>query len=207
MIQKNPAYIATQGPLMNTANDFWQMVWEQRSVLIVDLCRPVENGSLKCYQYWPSNGFEVYHKYEVHLVSEHVWCEDYLVRNFFIKNLETNQTRTVTQFNYLTWSENELPLSTKSILEFRRKVNKSYKSKSCPIIVHCNDGVGRTGTYIMIDMVLNKVTKGAKEIDLAATLEFMRDQRQKMVKNKEQFEFSFLVITEELQNMLKALGQ
>ncbi len=59
----------------------------------------------------------------------------------------------------------------------------------------------------MIDMVLNKVTKGAKEIDLAATLEFMRDQRQKMVKNKEQFEFSFLVITEELQNMLKALGQ
>ncbi len=70
-----------------------------------------------------------------------------------------------------------------------------------------SDGVGRTGTYIMIDMVLNKITKGAKEIDLAATLEFMRDQRQKMIINKEQFEFSFLVITEEVQNILKALGQ
>ncbi len=59
----------------------------------------------------------------------------------------------------------------------------------------------------MIDMVLNKITKGAKEIDLAATLEYIRDQRIEMVKQKEQFEFSFLVITEEVQNMLKALGQ
>ena len=96
------------------------MVWEQRSVIIVNLCRPVENGSLKCHQYWPSNGFEVYDKNEVHLVSEHVWCDDYLVRNFFIKNIESNQTRTVTQFHYLTWSENELPQNIKTMLDFRR---------------------------------------------------------------------------------------
>ncbi len=62
---KNPAYIATQGPLMNTSADFWQMVWEQRSVVLVNLCRSVENGTLKCFQYWPSNGFEVYGKFEV----------------------------------------------------------------------------------------------------------------------------------------------
>jgi receptor-type tyrosine-protein phosphatase N len=67
--------------------------------------------------------------------------------------------------------------------------------------------VGRTGTYVLIDMVLNKITKGAKEIDLAATLEFLRDQRCSMIKSKSQFEFSFAVITEEVQNMLKALNQ
>jgi receptor-type tyrosine-protein phosphatase N len=203
---KNPVYIATQGPLMTTTNDFWQMVWEQGSVVIVSLCRTVESGTVKCNQYWPVNGSEVHDKFEVNLVSEHVWCEDYLVRNFFLKNCETNQTRTVTQFHFLTWPENGVPQSIKSVLDFRRKVNKSYKSKSCPIIVHCSDGIGRAGTYIMIDMVLNKIARGAKEIDLAATLEYLRDQRPGMIKTKNQFEFSFAVVTEEVQNMLKALN-
>ena len=92
------------------------------------------------------------------------------------------------------------------VLFLNRKVNKSYKSKSCPIIVHCNDGIGRSGTYIMIDMVLNKIARGAKEIDLAATLEYLRDQRPGILKTKNQFEFSFAVVTEEVQNMLKALN-
>jgi receptor-type tyrosine-protein phosphatase N len=96
------------------------MVWEQRSVVIVSLCRTVEYGSLKCNQFWPANGCEIYDQYEVHLVSEHVWCDDYVVRNFFLKNLETNQTRTVTQFHFLTWAENGIPPNTKSILDFRR---------------------------------------------------------------------------------------
>ena len=117
---KNPVYIATQGPLKNTTSDFWHMVWDQGSVVIVSLCRMVENGTVKCNQFWPANGFEVNDKYEVHLVSEHVWCEDYLVRNFFLKNLESNQTRTVTQFHFLTWLENGIPQNIKSVLDFRR---------------------------------------------------------------------------------------
>lgn len=202
---KNPAYIASQGPLGHTTNDFWKMVWDQNSVIIVSLCRTVEYGSSKCHQYWPQNGFETYDDFEVHLVSEHVWCEDYLVRSFYLKNKSTNQTRTVTQFQFLTWPENSMPPNIKAILDFRRKVNKSYNRKSFPIIVHCNDGIGRTGTFIMIDMILNKILKEAKEIDLAATLEYLRDQRKDMIKNKNQFEFTFAVITEEVQNMLKTL--
>ena len=62
-----------------------------------------------------------------------------------------------------------------------RKVNKSYRGRSCPVVVHCSDGVGRTGTYCLIDMVLNRMAKGAKEIDIAATLEHIRDQRLLMV--------------------------
>ena len=63
-------------------------------------------------------------------------------------------------------------------------MNKCYRGQQCPIIVHCNNGVGRTGTYILLDMVLNKMIKGAKEIDIAATLEHLRDQRPDMVKTK-----------------------
>ncbi|XP_071546206.1 uncharacterized protein IA-2 isoform X3 [Panulirus ornatus] len=204
---RNPAYIATQGPLESTAADFWQLVWEQGSVVIVMLTRLTENGHALCYRYWPEEGSELYHIYEVHLVSEHIWCDDYLVRSFYLKNVRTGETRTVTQFHFLSWPDSGTPASTKALLEFRRKVNKSYRGRSCPIIVHCSDGIGRTGTYCLIDMVLNRMAKGAKEIDIAATLEHIRDQRPHMVKSKAQFEFVLMAVAEEVHAILKALPQ
>nr|XP_022306852.1 receptor-type tyrosine-protein phosphatase N2-like [Crassostrea virginica] len=204
---RNPAYIATQGPLPHTVADFWQMVWEQGSVVIVMLTRLTENGEALCYRYWPEEGSDLYHIYEVHLVSEHIWCDDYLVRSFYLKNLQTNETRTVTQFHYLTWPDLGVPKSIKALLDFRRKVNKSYRGRSCPIVVHCSDGCGRTGTYCLIDMVLNRMSKGAKEIDIAATLEHIRDQRKNTVKTKEQFQFALAAVAEEVHAILKALPQ
>jgi receptor-type tyrosine-protein phosphatase N len=204
---RNPAYIATQGPLANTSADFWQMVWEQGSVVIVTLTRLADNGTPLCHRYWPEEGSELHHIYEVHLVSEHIWCDEYLVRSFYLKNLKTGETRTVTQFHFQAWPENNIPTSTKAILEFRRKVNKSYRGRSCPIIVHCSDGAGRTGTYCLIDMVLNRMAKGAKEIDIAASLEHIRDQRPGMVRTKQQFEFVLMAVAEEVHAILKALPQ
>jgi len=204
---RNPAYIATQGPLPHTVADFWQMVWEQGSVVIVSLSKLSEGGTAMCHRYWPEEGSDLYHIYEIHLVSEHIWCDDYLVRSFYLKNLQTNETRTVTQFHYLTWPDLGIPNSSKTLLDFRRKVNKSYRGRSCPIVVHCSDGSGRTGTYCTIDMVLNRLSKGAKEIDIAATLEHIRDQRMSMVKTKEQFEFALASVAEEVHAVLKALPQ
>ncbi|XP_063974325.1 receptor-type tyrosine-protein phosphatase N2 [Diachasmimorpha longicaudata] len=202
---RNPAYIATQGPLPQTSSDFWQLVWEQGSVVIVMLTRLTEEGQAMCHRYWPEEGSELYHIYEVHLVSEHIWCDDYLVRSFYLKNLRTGETRTVTQFHFLSWPENGVPHSTKALLEFRRKVNKSYRGRSCPIVIHCSNGAGRTGTYCLIDMVLNRMAKGAKEIDIAAALEHIRDQRPGMVSNKQQFEFVLVAVAEEVHAILKAL--
>ncbi|XP_029140109.1 receptor-type tyrosine-protein phosphatase N2 [Protobothrops mucrosquamatus] len=204
---RNPAYIAAQGALPSTVTDFWQMVWENGCVVIVMLTPLTENGLKQCYHYWPDEGSNLYHIYEVNLVSEHIWCEDFLVRSFYLKNLQSNETRTVTQFHYLTWHDQQVPASTRSLLDFRRKINKCYRGRSCPIIVHCSDGAGRTGTYILIDMVLNKMAKGAKEIDIAATLEHLRDQRPGMVQTKEQFEFALTAVAEEVNAILKALPQ
>ncbi|XP_050310499.1 receptor-type tyrosine-protein phosphatase-like N [Anthonomus grandis grandis] len=202
---RNPAYIATQGPLPHTAPDFWQLIWEQGAVVIVMLTRLTEGGTAMCHRYWPEEGSEVYHIYEVHLVSEHIWCDDYLVRSFYLKNVKTGETRTVTQFHFLSWPDGGIPGSTKALLEFRRKVNKSYRGRSCPIVVHCSDGAGRTGTYCLIDMVLSRMAKGAKEIDIAATLEHLRDQRSRMVASKQQFEFVLTAVAEEVHAILKAL--
>ncbi|XP_062850582.1 receptor-type tyrosine-protein phosphatase N2 isoform X2 [Trichomycterus rosablanca] len=204
---RNPAYISAQGPLPATVADFWQMVWESGCVVIVMLTPLSENGTKQCHQYWPDEGSDQYHIYEVNLVSEHIWCEDFLVRSFYLKNVHTNETRTVTQFHFLSWMDQNVPESARTLLDFRRKVNKCYRGRSCPIIIHCSDGSGRSGTYILIDMVLNKLAKGAKEIDIAATLEHLRDQRANMVHTKEQFEFALTAVAEEVNAILKALPQ
>ncbi|XP_074595104.1 tyrosine phosphatase IA-2 [Brevipalpus obovatus] len=202
---RSPVYIVTQGPLPHTCADFWQMVWEQGSTIIVMLTRLMENGVASSARYWPEEGSASYGSFEVHLVSEHIWCDDYLVRSFFLKNTKSGETRTVTQFHYLSWPENGVPPNPRSLLEFRRKVNKSFRGRSCPIVVHCSDGIGRTGTYCLIDMVLNRLAKGAKEIDIAATLEHIRDQRGNSVKTKAQFEFVLEALAEEVSAILKTL--
>ncbi|XP_016304624.1 receptor-type tyrosine-protein phosphatase-like N [Sinocyclocheilus anshuiensis] len=202
-----PAYIATQGPLSHTISDFWQMVWESGCTVIVMMTALVEEGEKQCDHYWPDEGSSLYHIYEVNLVSEHIWCNDFLVRSFYLKNVQTQETRTLTQFHFLSWPAQGIPTSTRPLLDFRRKVNKCYRGRSCPIIVHCSDGTGRTGTYILIDMVLNRMAKGVKEIDIAATLEHIRDQRPGMLRTKDQFEFALTAVAEEVNAVLKALPQ
>ncbi|TNN37063.1 Receptor-type tyrosine-protein phosphatase-like N [Liparis tanakae] len=184
-----PAYIATQGPLSHTISDFWQMVWENGCTVIVMMTALVEDGEKQCARYWPDEGSSLYHIYEVNLVSEHIWCNDFLVRSFYLKNVQTQETRTLTQFHFLSWPAQGIPTATRPLLDFR------------------SNGTGRTGTYILIDMVLNRMAKGVKEIDIAATLEHVRDQRPGMVRTKDQFEFALTAVAEEVNAILKALPQ
>ena len=94
------------------------MVWEQGSVLIVNLTASGESEASE--RYWPLEGSDLFHVYEVHLVSEHVWCEEYLVRSFYLKNVQTTETRTVTMFHYKAWKDLAVPKNLKTLLDFRR---------------------------------------------------------------------------------------
>lgn len=124
------------------------MVWESGCVVVVMLTPLSENGVKQCHRYWPDEGSDIYHIYEVwrreiephggvscfrcltpalpppppqvNLVSEHIWCEDFLVRSFYLKNLQTNETRTVTQFHFLSWMDRGIPNSARTLLDFRR---------------------------------------------------------------------------------------
>jgi receptor-type tyrosine-protein phosphatase N len=180
-------YVATQGPLATTVYDFWQMVWETGCTTIVMLTECFSIGQPQCHQYWPDDGSATYHIYEVHHASEHLLFHDYVVRDFYLKNLKTSESRTVTQFHFRTWPSLGVPQHTVPLLEFRRRVNRSFSGQDSPIIVHGSAGIGRTGTYILIDMVLRGIEKAGskvKQIDLAATVEHLRDQRMQMVKTK-----------------------
>ncbi|RWS31402.1 receptor-type tyrosine-protein phosphatase N2-like protein [Leptotrombidium deliense] len=180
-------YVLTQGPLKRTVCDFWQMIWEQNVYIIVCLTRLMENSQEMSFKYWPDEGSQIYFNYEIHLVSEHIWSDDYLVRSFYLKNLTSNETRTVTQFHYISWPQNSVPSSTKSLLEFR------------------SDGVGRSGTYCLLDMVLNRLAKGAKEMDIEATLEHIRDQRGGAVTSKQQFEFALKCVVDQVYQILQQM--
>uniref|UniRef100_A0A3Q4APK6 Uncharacterized protein n=1 Tax=Mola mola TaxID=94237 RepID=A0A3Q4APK6_MOLML len=195
---RQPAYIATQGPLAHTVADFWQMVWENGCTVIVMMTALVEDGEKQCERYWPDEGSSLYHIYEVNLVSEHIWCKDFLVRSFYLKNIQTQETRTLTQFHLLSWPADGIPTSTRPLLDFRRKVNKCYRGRSCPVIVHCSDGTG---------VVYLSLASGVKEIDIAASLEHIRDQRPGLVRTKDQFEFALTAVAEEVNAILKALPQ
>lgn len=200
---KRPLYIAAQGPLPSTVPDFWQMVWEHDCVAIVMLTALVEEGVNQCARYWPDEGSSRCHNFEINLVSEHIWCEHYLVRSLYLKHLGTGETRTVTQFHFLSWPKNGVPSTPKHLLELRRKVSKCSKAHHSPVLVHCSDGVARTGTYILLDLAINRLLKRPLEIDIAATLEHIRDMRAGMVANKDQFQFALTAVAEEVNAAMK----
>ncbi|KAL3116078.1 hypothetical protein niasHT_007378 [Heterodera trifolii] len=202
-----PTYIVAQAPQQNTVATFWQMAWEQGVALLVNLCDKDETTSGRCTQYWPEEGSKMFGNFEVHLVSEHIWSEHYVVRSLYLKNNSTGETRTVTQFHFLSWPGGGMPGSSKALLEFRRKVNKSYRGRASPVLVHCWNGAGRSGCYCLIDIVINRIQKGVKELNIAASLEHLRDQRMGMVENEEQFKFVFSCVAEEISSRLKGLQQ
>lgn len=144
-------------------------------------------------------------KLEVHLISEHVSSTDYIVRNMYLINRSTGETRTISQFHYIAWPDGKTPDNVRSLLQFRRKVHKSYRNLKSPILVHCNDGAGRSGTYTLLDIILERIKNGAKEIDARATLEHLRDQRIGLCATQSQFEFVLVALAEEIQIILNAL--
>uniref|UniRef100_A0A3Q2ZW59 Tyrosine-protein phosphatase domain-containing protein n=1 Tax=Kryptolebias marmoratus TaxID=37003 RepID=A0A3Q2ZW59_KRYMA len=110
------------------------MVWENGCTVIVMMSALVEDGEKQCDRYWPDEDeMMIVFDPQVNLVSEHIWCNDFLVRSFYLKNVQTQETRTLTQFHFLSWPVQGIPTSTRPLLDFRRYCSR----RSCPIIVHC----------------------------------------------------------------------
>lgn len=201
---RQAAFIAAQTPLPTQFAAFWRAVWQQGVNLIVNLSTLEESRQ---DSYWPERGSECHAEFEIHLVSEHIWSDDYLVRSFYLKNLKDGQTRTITQFHFVSWKQNEAPATPKSLLEFRRKVNKSYRGRCSPLLVHSTEGAGRAGVYCAVDIICQRIQRGVKEIDVAASVEHLRDQRPSMVKTGDQYKFIYACVAQEVSALLKGLQQ
>ena len=198
--RKRNAYIATQGPLPSTFADFWRMVWEQNSSTIVMMTKLEERNRLKCDQYWPSKGTEVYgNLIQVTLVD----CTElatYTIRTFVIARLNGNEMkREIKIFQYTAWPDNGVPEHPTSILMFIRRIQNANPADSGPVIVHCSAGVGRTGCYIVIDTMLERL-KYEKTVDIYGHVTCLRSQRNYMIQTEEQYIFCYDTVLEAVQS-------
>ncbi|XP_067461666.1 receptor-type tyrosine-protein phosphatase S-like isoform X2 [Thunnus thynnus] len=185
--RKQNAYIATQGPLAETFGDFWRMVWEQRAASVVMMTRLEEKSRIKCDQYWPSRGTDTYGTIQVTLLDT-MELATFCVRTFSLHRGGSSERREVRQFQFTAWPDHGVPEYPTPFLNFLRRVKACNPPDAGPIIAHCSAGVGRTGCFIVIDAMLERI-RHERTVDIYGHVTLMRSQRNYMVQTEDQYSF------------------
>ncbi|KAM8861615.1 receptor-type tyrosine-protein phosphatase eta-like [Synchiropus picturatus] len=181
-------FIAAQGPLPGTVNEFWRMIWEKNVQTVVMLTRCIEQGKIKCEQYWTEDT-KHYANITVTKTSE-VPLDDWTIREFDIKNVKTAETRTIRHFHFTAWPDHGVPETTELLISFRHLVREHMDqySKFSPTVVHCSAGVGRTGTFIAIDRLVFQIER-ENVVDIYGVVHDLRLHRPLMVQTEAQYVF------------------
>uniref|UniRef100_A0A8B9VCH6 protein-tyrosine-phosphatase n=1 Tax=Anas zonorhyncha TaxID=75864 RepID=A0A8B9VCH6_9AVES len=187
-----------QGPKEETVNDFWRMIWEQNTATIVMVTNLKERKECKCAQYWPDQGCWTYGNIRVS-VEDVTVLVDYTVRKFCIQQVGdvTNKKpqRLVTQFHFTSWPDFGVPFTPIGMLKFLKKVKTCNPQYAGAIVVHCSAGVGRTGTFIVIDAMLDMM-HAERKVDVYGFVSRIRAQRCQMVQTDMQYVFIYQALLE-----------
>eukprot|EP00051_Salpingoeca_urceolata_P018770 m.266583 g.266583 ORF g.266583 m.266583 type:complete len:674 (-) comp19277_c0_seq2:159-2180(-) len=198
--RQKKAYIAAQGPLPSTFEDFWSMVWHERSYIIVMATRELEKGRMKCHRYWPNPGTATeYGPFRVTGGSVAEGNSQVVVRQFLIENTETGEPpRAIVQFQFIGWPDHGVPETSESVLKMLSKVEELQEGLGAaggPVVVHCSAGIGRTGTFITIDINLKRAAV-LGNVDVYETVRQLRQQRWGMIQTPQQYQFCYLAIAQ-----------
>ncbi|KAK2150125.1 hypothetical protein LSH36_422g02013 [Paralvinella palmiformis] len=209
--EANRSYILTQGPLPKTSSHFWLMVWEQNSAAVLMLNRVVEMGRIKCHQYFPMNVndeddlvFE-----DVGLRVSYVSEEDknfFVIRTLDIEDLQTGQKKRVLQFHYTTWPDFGVPESPEAFLNFLFAVRKAgvLEQSVGPPVIHCSAGIGRSGTFCLVDtcLILIEKNQDVNSVNVCDVLMEMRQYRMGLIQTADQLRFSYMAVIEGCKHVL-----
>ena len=192
-------YIATQGCLPTTIVDFWRMVWQEGARVVVMITNEVERGRSRCARYWPNLG-EPTEQGNLRLVNAgETFNPNYILRQFLVTHKEREETRSIFQFHFKVWPDHGVPQDPGVVLGFLENVNHKLREidetevKAGPVVVHCSAGIGRTGTFIVIDCILSSIeTIGwDHEIDIQQCVQTIRLQRSGMIQTEQQYKFVY----------------
>ncbi|XP_020917799.1 tyrosine-protein phosphatase non-receptor type 4 isoform X2 [Exaiptasia diaphana] len=182
-------YIAAQGPLEKTCKDFWQMIWEKESTLVIMLTTTVERGRVKCHQYWPE-GEDTWTFGNLEIICTKIrdFSPSYVYREMYVTDNKSLRSRVVVQLQYLAWPDHDVPEDATDFLEFIHSVRHYREGTSTPVVVHCSAGVGRSGVLMFSETAFNMI-EGAEPIYPLEIVRKMRDQRGSLIQTPGQFLF------------------
>lgn len=189
-------FICAQGPMDTTVNEFWRMIWEQHLELILMLTNLEEYSKTKCAKYWPdkSEGDKIFGDVTVTHVQETRYS-DYIVRELKITKTGTgreHEERKITQYHYLVWKDFMAPEHPHGIIKFIKRMNEAYSIEKGCILVHCSAGVGRTGTLVALDCLLQQL-KEEGQAAIFNTICDLRHQRNFLVQSLVNYINSFII--------------
>ncbi|KAF1633883.1 Receptor-type tyrosine-protein phosphatase U, partial [Eudyptes filholi] len=179
-------FIATQGPKQEMVYDFWRMVWQEHCSSIVMITKLVEVGRVKCSKYWPDDS-EMYGDIKITLVKSETLAE-YAVRTFALERRGYSARHEVKQFHFTSWPEHGVPYHATGLLAFIRRVKASTPPDAGPIVIHCSAGTGRTGCYIVLDVMLD-MAECEGVVDIYNCVKTLCSRRINMIQTEEQYVF------------------
>ncbi|PAV87232.1 hypothetical protein WR25_15101 [Diploscapter pachys] len=204
------SYILAQGPLKETSTDFWQMVWDYRVPAIIMLNRIVEGGMIKCYEYFPTASTELQHGPFSIACKDSKNNDGFVHRMLELKKKGVDDAREVHHIQYTLWPDHGVPPSTGkflSLLAYIRNLNVLSNSiDDPPVVVHCSAGIGRTGTFVLVDVVMKLLDSGVAEtkIDIPGLVSDMRKMRCGLIQTPQQLRFAWASILTHLEKTATA---
>ncbi|XP_026807619.1 tyrosine-protein phosphatase non-receptor type 11-like [Rhopalosiphum maidis] len=207
-------YIVTQGCLHNTVDDFWKMIWQEDSRIIVMITKLFEKSKEKCIKYWPELGqTNEYSKITVVNLGEYAHQQDMVVRMFDI-SLPNYRHRRIFQYHYMGWPDHGVPSDAGSLLDLQFVVNarqfniEARSDVSHPLTVHCSAGIGRTGTFVVLDLLIGLINrKGLDcELDIQRTTHLVRSFRPGLVQSEAQYQFIYTAINHYVQSICSRIS-
>ncbi|XP_068454263.1 tyrosine-protein phosphatase non-receptor type 18 [Clinocottus analis] len=199
------SYIACQGPLSSTLIDFWRMIWENHVKVIVMACREIEMGKKKCECYWsPVQQPASFGPFTVCTQEELRPDEDMVIRT--LKVSFQQDSRSVTQFQFLSWPDHDVPYEAEGVLDLLERIRESQGAHTSPLVVHCSAGCGRTGVICALDYIHDLLVNEQIHTDFSIMqiVTDIRRQRPSAVQTKEQYRFIFSAVARMVERVLQS---